>query len=305
MNSPAAHVFRFCLRLQRPLLMRLQHPAQLAGVQSAVGLAARLPRQAHAETIAMAGRPVLRIRNRRPSARPGKVLVYIHGGGFNVGSPDTHKAFAARLMQAGRFAEALMPDYRLAPRHPFPAAGDDVAAFWRALLRTREAADIVMAGESAGAALCLGLCLQARAAGLALPARVYLHSPWLDVSLSAAAYGDPAIDDAFVGRSRRRRQWVDQVFAQHYANGHDRQDPAMSPLFADPAGLPPLYVQTGSDEMFIDDSRRLQAACLSAGTACELEVWPGMWHGFALFAPYVPEARRALRRAARWLALPV
>ncbi|MDP2228818.1 MAG: alpha/beta hydrolase [Moraxellaceae bacterium] len=302
MNSAIARLLKISLRLQRPLLRRISHPQQLGLTQAIMTRAAILPAQASARRSMMAGVPVLEIRNLRTDHRPGHALVYVHGGGFASGSPDTHRAFAARLMQAGRFESVFMPQYRLAPAHPWPAALDDVQAFWSALMQAQPQTVLALAGESAGANLCLSLCLRARDTQSRLPEKIYLHSPWLDVSLSGDSYVDPALEDGFTGRRRSRRDWIHQVFARHYAGASDPRHPHMSPVFADMHGLPPLYVQTGAKELFLDDSRTLQANCHAAGTVCELEVWPGMWHAFALLAPLLPEANRAIRHAGRWLA---
>lgn len=302
MISLPARLFRFGLRLQRPLLLRLRHPSRLAAVEALLVRAAVLPPHSDSHRLVLGGVPVLALRNQRVDARRGHTLVYVHGGGFNAGSPETHCAFAARLMQAGRFERVLMPRYRLAPAHVFPAAHDDVFAFWAALHASAEAGSVCLAGESAGANLCLVTCLRARDAGLPLPQRLYLHSPWLDVSLSGASYLDPALEDGFTGRRRYRRRWLHNMFARHYAGNTDTAHPHLSPVFADLHGLPPVYVQLGSQELFRDDSTTLQARCREAGTSCELETWQGMWHAFALLGPLLPEARRATARAGAWLA---
>jgi monoterpene epsilon-lactone hydrolase len=302
-QSPAAHLIRLGLRAQRPLLRRLHHPGQLGLVERAMTLTARLPQGARRSGAHAAGAPVLTVQNLRADRRPGHTLVYVHGGGFATGSPETHCGFAARLMLAGRFESLLMPRYRLSTEAPWPAAHDDVHAFWEALVQERGGADgVALAGESAGANLCLSLCVRARDEGVALPSRVYLHSPWLDVSLSGASYRDLRIDDGFTGRHPQRREWLHAVFAQHYAGASDPRQPHMSPLFADLHGLPALYVDSGEHELFRDDVSTLRERCAAAGTPCDVHEWAGMWHGFGLLAPLLPEANRAITRAGRFLA---
>ncbi|MFN3586293.1 MAG: alpha/beta hydrolase [Moraxellaceae bacterium] len=301
MNSPVARVVKVVLRLQRPLLRRVQHPAQLRPLEKLLALAPQLPAGARRQRLSAGGVPVLVVRNQRPDAEADRYLVYVHGGGFASGSPDTHAGFAARLMQVGRFSAVFMPTYRRAPAHAWPAALDDVQACWEALQAAHPGATMALAGESAGANLCLAMCLRLRDGGMPLPCRVYVHSPWLDVSLSGPSYTDSALEDGFTGRRKSRRDWIHQVFARHYVAHHDPRHPHISPVFGALQGLPPLYVQTGAKELFLDDSRLLKQRCDSAGVSCRLEVWPGMWHGFALFAP-VPEARRAIGQAGRWLA---
>lgn len=301
MNSLTARLIKKALRLQRPLLRQVSHPGQIAPLQILLEKIAVLPARSRAERITVAGIPALKIHNQRSDRRRGTLLVYIHGGGFNLGSPDSHRAFAARLMQAGQFAAVYMPRYRLAPRHPWPAGLQDVTAVWKALQQQHPDARICLAGESAGANLCLALTLTLRDQRARLPQRVYLHSPWLDVSLSGDSYRNLALEDGFIGTHPRRREWLELVFSRHYAAQHDPRHPHISPLFADLTGLPPLYLQTGAKEIFLADSHTLQARCSNAGVACELEVWPGLWHGFALFAPLLPEANQAIARAGRWL----
>lgn len=301
MNSPLARLLKMGLRLQRPLLRRIEHPAQLRLLDTLMARSAVLPAQSSVRRITLGGVPGLEIHNQRADRRAGAILLYVHGGGFVFGSAETHRSFAARLMQAGAFEKVLLPDYRLAPQHVWPAGLEDVEAFWRALPPAKETA---LAGESAGANLALSLCLRLRDAGAALPSRIYLHSPWLDVSLSGASYHDTGLEDGFTGRRRSRKLWLQQVFAQHYAGANDPLHPHISPVFADVSGLPPLYVQTGAKELFLDDSRTLAANCRAAGVSCQLEIWPGMWHAFALLAPLLPEANRAIRRAGQWLATP-
>lgn len=301
-NSSAAHLVRLALRLQRPLLRRVSHPGQLGLVERAMTATARLPREALPSHAHVGGARVLTVLNQRADRRAGHTLVYVHGGGFATGSPETHCAFAARLMQAGRFESLVMPRYRLSTQQPWPAALDDVHAFWEALMAERGGAQgIALAGESAGANLCLALCVRARDAGVALPERVYLHSPWLDVSLSGASYRDRAIDDGFTGRHAQRHEWLHTVFAQHYAGTSDPREPEMSPLFADLHGLPAMYVDSGERELFRDDVSTLRERCASVGTRCDVHVWPGMWHAFGLLAPLLPEANRAIARAGRFL----
>jgi monoterpene epsilon-lactone hydrolase len=300
--SLPARLFKRLLRLQRPLLRRIAHPAQLGTLDGVMVRAAFLPSRCEAQEIQLGGIPALEIRNLRASRRRGHVLVYVHGGGFVFGSPKTHRAFAARLMQAGGFDSVVMPQYRLARKHPWPAAPEDVYTFWRALREERQPQSLCLAGESAGANLCLSLCLRLRDAKEALPARIYLHSPWLDVSLSGASYSDPALEDAFTGKHPARRQWLFKVFARHYAGVHDPKHPHISPVFGDFHDFPPLLVHTGAKELFLDDSVTLAQRCHAAGSECTLDVWPGMWHAFALLAPLLPEANRAVRQAGRWLA---
>lgn len=302
MISPPARMFRLFLRSQQPLLRRMRHPRHVALVEPALEALMPLPAGCRSREETMGGRRVLVIENRRAGAHLDRVLVYIHGGGYNVGSPYTHRSMAARLMLAGRFSRLYIPSYRLAPAHPYPAGLDDLTAFWNALTERHAGKEIGLAGESAGAGMSLALCQRLRDGRLPLPQRVFLHSPWLDVGLSGKSYHDPDHYDAFLGHHPRRRDWLHQVFARHYLGKADPAHPLVSPVHADPLGLPPLYIQAGEEEIFLDDSRTLAARSAEVGAECELEVWPGMWHAWGMLAPFIPEANRALRRAGRWLA---
>lgn len=301
MNSPSAYAVKWFLRSQHPLLRRLHHPRQISLLEPLLEKTAILPGLTSAIHSTVGGREVVTVHNHRLNRHRDRVLVYIHGGGYNTGNPRTHRALAARLMLAGKFDRVMLPSYRRAPQHPFPAGREDIWSFWQALLQTHDASQLYLAGESAGGGLCLGLSQQLRDQGMPQPVRLYLHSPWLDLSLSGHSYRDPALYDGFTGRHRHRAQWIHRVFARHYIGGHPAANPEVSPVFASMDRLPPMLVHTGSDEVFLDDSRLLATRCAEAGTPCELIVWDGMWHAFAMFAPLVPEATRALRLAGRWL----
>lgn len=301
MNSPVARLIKIGLRLQRPLLRRVRNPQQIGPVQALLERVSLLPARTSLQRKTLSGIPYLEIHNQLPNRRMKHILVYVHGGGFAVGSPDTHRAFAARLMQAGQFEMVVMPQYRLTSQQPWPASLEDVRTFYRALRMRHPEAAISFAGESAGANLCVTTSLLARDADETLPERIYLHSPWLDVSLSGNSYTDLSLEDGFTGRHRGRREWIHDIFARHYIGQADPNHPHMSPIFADLHGLPPIYIQVGAKELFLDDSKSLKAGCDAGHTPCLLEEWPGMWHAFGMFAPVLPEANKAIRRAGDWL----
>jgi len=226
---------------------------------------------------------------------PGRALIYLHGGGYVIGSPRTHRGFAMTLAKA-LAAEVWVPDYRLAPEHPFPAAHEDALTVWQAFVEAHPNTVRLMAGESAGGGLSLATCLNARDQGLPLPDAVYMISPWLDVSLTASscAANDPR--DALLGHA-----FTDAVFAANYCADDQRKDPGVSPLFADLAGLPPMLVQVGENEILLDDSLAFARRAADAGVVVDLEQAPGMWHAWVLYAMVVPEGRDSLRSALRWL----
>lgn len=230
-----------------------------------------------------------------PSAvPPDRHILYLHGGGYVLGSPSSHIALAARLgRRAG--ASVTVIDYRLAPEDPYPAAIDDCLAAYRAVLDRHDPAALVVAGDSAGGNAVLATLVGAKAAGDPMPACAYLLSPWSDLSGSGATMlshvgVDPMLEPGFVAEA-----------AAMYADGRPLGDPGLSPLFADLAGLPPMLIQAGSDEILLDDSRRLAEFATAAGVDVTLDVADGMWHVYQAFAGLMPEADEALVRAAVYI----
>jgi epsilon-lactone hydrolase len=221
--------------------------------------------------------------------KPNRVVLYLHGGGYCICSIDTHRAIAARVALASQ-ASVLIIDYRLAPENPFPAALEDALAAYHWLLQQGTPADrIAIGGDSAGGGLTLATVLSLRDSEQALPAALFLFSPWTDLTFS--------------GESVRSRRDVDPIFggegnrfgfAPAYLGKENPVNPLISPLFGNLHGLPPVLIQVGSDEMLLDDSVRLMDKLEATGGKVELSVWEGMWHVFQVFAPYVPEAQQAI-----------
>jgi len=228
------------------------------------------------------------------AAPPERHVLYFHGGGYVLGSPTSHIALAARLAKRAA-ASITVIDYRLAPEHPFPAAIDDCLAAYRALLAQHDPASLTLAGDSAGGNAVLATMIAARDAGDPLPACAYLLSPWTDLSSSGVtietnADVDPMLRPGFVAEA-----------AVMYAAGRQLDDAGLSPLFADLAGLPPMLIQTGLDEILLDDSRRLAQRAGNVGVDVTLDLAEGMWHVYQAFAGMMPEADEALIRAAVFL----
>jgi acetyl esterase/lipase len=195
-------------------------------------------------------------------ARDGARLLYLHGGGFVLGSERTHRALAARLAQAAG-ATAVVPDYRLAPEHPFPAALEDAAAVWDSL--AAEGGRLTLAGDSAGGALALALAQRLAAAGRPGPAALALIPPAWGLWAAAAWLG-----------------------------GHDPADPAVSPLFGPMAGLPPVAIHAVAEEMLRDDSTRLAERLRAAGVPVRLRLWHGLPHVFQIRAGRLRQADASL-----------
>jgi monoterpene epsilon-lactone hydrolase len=228
----------------------------------------------------------------KSSAGSAGAVLFLHGGAFMIGSPVSHRSITGRLARHID-ATVFVPDYRLAPEHHFPAALDDAITSYRALLAQGYTPErIVIAGDSAGGGLVLSLCLQLRSEGFAQPGCVVLISPWSDLTLTRLA---TAVDDALL-----RPSWLNQGAAA-YLQGHSARDPLASPLFADLSGLPPTLIQSASEEILRDDSRRLAKALAADGVSVTHREFPYMWHDFQLYAGLVPEATQAIDEIAQFI----
>jgi phosphinothricin tripeptide acetyl hydrolase len=223
-----------------------------------------------------------------PAARAGAAVVYFHGGGYVIGSPCSHRHLAAAIARAAR-AAVLLPDYRLAPEHPFPAAVDDAVAAYRWLLDRGHAPErTLFAGDSAGGGLTVAALLAVRDRGLPRPAAGVCISPWVDLTLSGASYGTRAASDPIVTRDGVLEM------ARAYLGPTPATTPLASPLFADLAGLPPLLIQVGSEEVLLDDSVVLAERAKAAGVDATLQIWPDMIHVWHWFLPMLDEAQAAV-----------
>jgi acetyl esterase/lipase len=228
------------------------------------------------------------------ASRADRHVLFLHGGGYRVGSPATYRHFTWRLAATAR-ARLLAIDYRLAPEHPFPAALDDAVASYRWLLERSDPRRIAVIGDSAGGGLALAMLLKLRDDGLPLPAAAVALSPWTDLALSGASYVENARLDPMLN--------VDDVprFAADYLAGTDARHPYASPLYGDPAGLPPTLLHVGSDEILRDDSVRMAESMRRANGQAELEVWPRMPHVWHAMVPVIPEAGVAIERIGAFL----
>ncbi|MEZ4442004.1 MAG: alpha/beta hydrolase [Polyangiaceae bacterium] len=227
------------------------------------------------------------------AARAG-VLLYLHGGGYAIGSAASHREPICRLCEAAGTA-GLAIDYRLAPEHRFPAQLHDAVAAYRWLLdRGIAPSRIAIAGESAGGGLTLSTLLWLRDHDVPLPRAAVLISPWLDLeggpSVAAHRRFDFILAETLAG------------YRGHFADPSDWRDPLAAPLYADPRGLPPLLVQVGGAEALLDDSLRFAAAVEEAGGSIDLRVAPDMIHAWHLFAARLPEGQRAIEEAGAFIA---
>ena len=217
-----------------------------------------------------------------------KVLMYLHGGGYVLGGPDSHRDLCWRLSEISG-VRVLVVDYRLAPEHPFPAAVDDATSAYRWLLdEGYSASDIVIGGDSAGGGLAVAMMINLKNLGVKLPHGAILLSPWVDLSCSGDSIAAHASVDPMLSPVALEK------FAAMYIGDLDRKAPLASPLFADLSGLPPMLIHVGSTEVLLSDAERLVSKLNEAGCEVVLEVWPKMAHVFQLFAGRVPEAREAV-----------
>ena len=224
-------------------------------------------------------------------AAPGAIL-YLHGGAFCLGSPWSHRGLSTRLAHAAGMP-VWTPDYRLVPEHPYPAALDDAVACYDALLASGLRADrIVVAGDSAGGSLAMALLLRLKSRQRSLPAGAALLSPMADLSLSHPDVEARAAQDPML-----RAAWIRQALAV-YACPPDA--PEHAPLTADLAGLPPLLIQAGTDEILLSDAQQLAARAAASGIACRLEIHERRWHVFQLQAAQLASARSAIGTVAEF-----
>ena len=223
--------------------------------------------------------------------RPDRTVVHFHGGGYCVGSARTARAWAAHL-SAQAACRVVLPEYRLAPEHPHPAALEDARAVMKALLRNASPASVVVSGDSAGGGLALSAVLAWRSSSETLPAGCILVSPWLDLSRDPGERPELVRRDVLLSPG-----WL-EACAAAYAGRSDRADPAVSPLLGAHGGLPPLLIQAGSDELLAPDAERLAASASVAGVDVTYTRWPGMWHDFALQPGLLAAADGAVSQAA-------
>ena len=292
MPSIESSLFRMLLLSQR-MLGVTRMPLSVQRAQFEISSLVRLPPASlHVTATQIAGRRAEWLRH--PDDLPGHVLLYIHGGAYVMGSPLTHRGLVARIARASGIA-ALQIDYRLAPEHPFPAALDDVLAAYDWLGAQGYApTQIVLAGDSAGAGLAMALLLSLRERGLALPRAALLLSPWVDLVGEGESVYTRRDQDPYLTPDLIR-------LVPLYCGTHNPREPLISPVFADLHGLPPLLIQVGNDEILLSDATRLAERARAAGVQVELTIWPGMWHVWQLFAPWLPEAREAIEQMASFV----
>ncbi|MBV9530342.1 MAG: alpha/beta hydrolase [Bradyrhizobium sp.] len=223
-------------------------------------------------------------------------VLYLHGGAYISGAPAHYRHFTWRIADAVLGCVWVLK-YRLAPEHPFPAALEDAMAAYDWLLGDlSRGGRLSVMGDSAGGGLALGLLMKLRDEGRPLPAAAVAMSPWTDLALTGQSLTSNAVADPMLNAHHL------PAFAEHYLATADPTTPYASPLYGDPAGLPPVLIQVGSDEILRDDGVRMAEKLQSRNPSSRVEVWPRMPHVWQLFAPFLPEANRAIEHIADFLA---
>jgi epsilon-lactone hydrolase len=223
-----------------------------------------------------------------------RTIFYLHGGGYCLGGMDSHRAMVAK-MALGACATAFNVDYRLAPEHPFPAAVEDAVAAWRALLLIgRDPTRTVIAGDSAGGGLAVACGVAARDADLPMPAGLHLISPWVNMQNASQGYLAKVDTDFLVTQSA-----IDDFKAAYLGQG-DPKTPLASPVFANLAGMPPILIQVGSEEVLISDAVQLAEAAGLARVDITLRIWPDMVHIWPFFGQLSAGAL-AIAESSAWI----
>jgi acetyl esterase/lipase len=222
------------------------------------------------------------------------VILYLHGGGYVMGSVNLHREWISRLVKVTG-TKCLAINYRLAPEYPFPAALEDVLIAMNWLLdQGINPNQIVIAGDSAGGGLALAALVKLRSQGQRLPSGAICISPWVDLSLSGASMQHKAAQDPILDQISLEK------YAGYYAGKQARTHPLISPLYADLSGLPPLLIQVGSDEVLLDDAIRIAEKAQLDGVEVTLRIWDEMFHVFQMI-PFLAETREALGQIHRFL----
>jgi len=251
--------------------------------------AALVPRGTAVAERAVGGVPAKTVSVHRHDPQP--TVIHFHGGGYCIGSARTAMSWAAHL-SARTGCQVVLPEYRLAPEHPHPAALEDARAVMTALSAEAGPGSLVLSGDSAGGGLALALVLSMRDGGQELPAGCVLLSPWLDLGRDRRATPGLVRKDVLLNPG-----WL-EACARAYADPSAWADALVSPLCATHCGLPPLLIQAGSDELLAPDAEELAASAAAVGVDVTYSRWPRMWHDFMLHPGLVASAESALDQAA-------
>jgi acetyl esterase/lipase len=222
----------------------------------------------------------------RSETAPRRVVIHLHGGAFLFGSANSYRNRAMRFSyRLG--AEVFVPEYRLAPEHPFPAALEDALVSYQYVRALRPHSPVLITGDSAGGGLAASLLVRLRELGEPQPEGAILLSPWTDLSSSGPSVDENQGKDRWFSRAHLER------WASYYVGKADPRSPLLSPVFADLSGLPPMLVLVGEDELLRDDAIRLVVSAQHSGTDARLLVGAGMQHDWPLTLPRLAESRSA------------
>ncbi|MFV5373300.1 alpha/beta hydrolase [Acinetobacter pittii] len=229
------------------------------------------------------------------TTQSGRGILYLHGGGYVVGSSKSHTKLAAQIGHVAQ-AQVWLPEYRLAPEHPSPAAIEDVVAIYKALLaQGQNPKKLVIAGDSAGGGLSLSTAIAIRDAGLPLPAALVLLSPWVDLSLSGSTIKTHAAQDAMLSE-----EWLAWC-AKNYCGQKSATDATCSPLYADLTGLPSVLIHVGTEEVLLDDAKRLAGQTEKYGIPTNLKVYDRVGHVFQFHAGILNESNDSIERIGQFI----
>jgi acetyl esterase/lipase len=251
----------------------------------------RLPKQVRCKAISDLGVPSEWIDS--PDSSAG-IILYLHGGAYALGSVHSHREMIARLVLATN-CKALAINYRLAPENPFPAALEDVIMAYDWLLSNGvDPAQICFSGDSAGGGLAIATLIALHEQGIPLPAGVFCFSPWLDLTLSGDSVMKNMNHDPILSAP------ILQKYVNYYIGNHNATDPLISPLFGDLRGLPPIHIQSGRNEILLDDSVRFYEKARQTGVDVTLKIWDDMFHVFQLFS-FLPETQESMKQVSAFI----
>jgi monoterpene epsilon-lactone hydrolase len=240
-----------------------------------------------------AGVPSLLITPTR--SQSGPLIIHLHGGGFYAGSSITHRGLGSHIALASQ-SQVLLPDYRLAPEYPFPAALENAVAAYRwALALGRKAHELILSGDLAGGYLARSTLLEIRRQQLPLPCSIILLSPWLDLTQSGESIRSLAALDPLVSKAA-----LDEA-ARCFLGSRSVEDPAVALFDESPQKLPPMLIHAGAHEVLVSDAQRAARWAEATGAAVTLRIFPELWHVFHLWAPELPEANSAIEEIGRFV----
>ena len=249
------------------------------------------PRTVSCEEITLGGITSLRFTPRNPE--PDSHILYLHGGGYMMGSPEIYRSPVGLISNMTNTVVTAV-DYRLAPENPYPAGIEDCVTAYLAL-KDETGDTIAVAGDSAGGGATLATAVSLRDNHSLSPSSLYLISPWLDLTHSGESMKTKGGVDVMLAPD-----WI-RTAADRYRGNEDASNPGISPLFADLKDLPPMLIQVGDEELRLSDSERLADHASKVGVKVEIEIAKGLWHVYPLFGGFIPEGKKSLKEAVRFI----